>query len=119
VVRQILLETLVIGILGGALGAVLGVAVDAAVARYSPSLTASSVVLPGIGSSSLARLLGPAAATVAPSTGVNRVHLVPPLHLEVLLLGAGFAIVGGILAGAVGGSRAARLRPVEALRDLG
>jgi ABC-type antimicrobial peptide transport system permease subunit len=119
VVRQILLETLVIGILGGALGAFLGVAVDAAVARYSPSLTASSVVLPGIGSSSLARLLGPAAATVAPATGVNHVHLVPPLHLEVLLLGAGFAIVGGILAGAVGGSRAARLRPVEALRDLG
>jgi ABC-type antimicrobial peptide transport system permease subunit len=119
VVRQLLLETVVIGVLGGALGAALGVGVDAAVARFSPSLTASTIVLPGIGSSTFARLLGPAASTVTPATGVNQVHLTPPVHIEVLVLGACFAIVGGLIAGAVGGWRAARLRPVEALRDIG
>jgi ABC-type lipoprotein release transport system permease subunit len=120
VVRQLLLETVAIGALGGVLGAGLGIAVDSAVARYSPSLTASRIVLPGIGSSSLTQLLGPtAAATVTPSTGISQVHLVPPLHPEVLLLGVAFALVGGLLAGALGGWRASRLRPVEALRDLG
>jgi ABC-type antimicrobial peptide transport system permease subunit len=42
-----------------------------------------------------------------------------PLHWETLLIGLGVALVGGLLAGSVGGWRAARLAPAEALRDLG
>ena len=36
-----------------------------------------------------------------------------------LLLGMAFAVVGGLIAGAVGGWRAARLRPARALADIG
>jgi putative ABC transport system permease protein len=36
----------------------------------------------------------------------------------VLLLAVGLAILGGLLAGAIGGWRAARLRPAEALRSV-
>jgi ABC-type antimicrobial peptide transport system permease subunit len=42
-----------------------------------------------------------------------------PVTPTTLLLGIGFAIVGGILAGAIGGWRAARLAPAEALRNVG
>ena len=35
------------------------------------------------------------------------------------LIGVGFAVLGGLLAGAVGGWRAARLAPAEALRNVG
>jgi len=37
---------------------------------------------------------------------------------EALLLAVGLALLGGLLAGAVGATRAARLRPAEALRSL-
>ena len=42
-----------------------------------------------------------------------------PLHPATLLLGVVFALVGGLLAGIVGGWRAARLAPAAALRDIG
>jgi ABC-type antimicrobial peptide transport system permease subunit len=35
-----------------------------------------------------------------------------------VLLAIGLAMVGGLLAGAAGGLRAARLRPAEALRSI-
>jgi ABC-type antimicrobial peptide transport system permease subunit len=47
------------------------------------------------------------------------VALHAPLHPTTLLLGVVFALVGGVLAGLVGGWRAARLAPAVALRDLG
>jgi len=42
-----------------------------------------------------------------------------PLHPGTLLLGVVFALIGGLLAGIIGGWRAARLAPAVALRDLG
>jgi ABC-type antimicrobial peptide transport system permease subunit len=42
-----------------------------------------------------------------------------PLSPGVLLLGVAFALFGGLLAGLLGGWRAARLSPSVALRDLG
>jgi uncharacterized integral membrane protein len=36
-----------------------------------------------------------------------------------ILLAIGLAVLGGLLAGAVGGMRTARLSPAEALRNLG
>jgi ABC-type antimicrobial peptide transport system permease subunit len=42
-----------------------------------------------------------------------------PLHASTLLLGAAMALLGGLLAGAIGGWRASRLAPAVALRDLG
>ncbi|MEU4388167.1 ABC transporter permease [Promicromonospora sp. NPDC023805] len=41
-----------------------------------------------------------------------------PVSLWIVLAAVGLAVLGGLLAGVVGGQRAARLRPAEALRSL-
>jgi ABC-type antimicrobial peptide transport system permease subunit len=41
------------------------------------------------------------------------------VHLTTLLLGVAFAVIGGLIAGAIGGWRAARMAPAEALRNVG
>src|SRR5204862_97567 len=53
------------------------------------------------------------------TTKAQTVSLHAPVHPTTLLLGIGYAIVGGLLAGAIGGWRAARLAPAEALRNVG
>jgi len=47
------------------------------------------------------------------------VHLTAPIHLTTILLAFCGALVGGLIAGVIGGWRAARLAPASALRDLG
>jgi len=115
VVSQLLGETLGIGLLGGLLGMVAGAGVAAAVHAMSPSLSATSGGVPGLSGSSLSGLFGQ--ATTALHT--TRVTLSAPLHPGTLLLGVVFALIGGLLAGIIGGWRAARLAPAVALRDLG
>jgi ABC-type lipoprotein release transport system permease subunit len=55
--------------------------------------------------------LGGAAQTVT-------VQLAAPISLDLVLLAVGLALAGGLLAGALGGWRASRLRPADALRRL-
>jgi ABC-type lipoprotein release transport system permease subunit len=55
--------------------------------------------------------LGQTAQTVA-------VHLTAPVSIQLVLLAVGLALAGGVLAGALGGWRASRLRPADALRRL-
>jgi len=114
VVRQVLAETLGIGVLGGVLGIGLGIAAAAAVGAFSPTLSATTNGIPSFGSSSLAALFGQSAQA---QTSTLSLHA--PVHVMTLALGVAFAIVGGLLAGAVGGWRAARLSPAEALRNVG
>ncbi|HZN15374.1 MAG TPA: ABC transporter permease [Acidimicrobiales bacterium] len=115
VVKQLLGETMGIGVVGGVLGIVFGVALAAVVGITSPSLSATSGGVPGVGSSQLARQFG---QTVATATSTH-VKLSAPLKPSTLLLGIVFALVGGLLAGLIGSWRAARLAPSVALRDLG
>lgn len=115
VVRQVMGETLGIGLIGGVLGLGVGAAVSVAVHTMSPTLTATNPVIPGLTSSSLSGFFGQARAA---ATTVH-VQLSAPLHFNTLLVGIGFALLGGLLAGLVGGWRAARLAPAVALRDLG
>ncbi|MFE7509363.1 ABC transporter permease [Promicromonospora sp. NPDC057488] len=53
----------------------------------------------------------------AASSAVD-VALQAPVSLWIVLAAIGLAVLGGLIAGVVGGQRAARLRPVEALRSL-
>lgn len=115
VVRQLLGETMGIGLIGGVLGLGVGALVAAGVRMFSPSLSATTAGVPGVGSSSLSQFFGQA-ATAAQTTTVK---LSAPLRPSTLALGIVFALVGGLLAGLIGGWRAARLAPVVALRDLG
>ena len=115
VVRQILTETIGIGLLGGIVGIGIGILAAYAVGAFSPSLTATTNGVPNVGSSSLAQFFGNLPSSVHSTT----VALKAPIHVMTLALGVGFAVVGGILAGTVGGWRASRLSPAEALRSLG
>lgn len=109
VVRQVTGEALLQGAVGGVLGAALGVAGAAAVDAIGPTLEASveSESTGGIGS------FGQGAV----AAGSTDVVLGAPVVPELLGLAVSLALVGGLFAGAVGGLRAARLRPAEALRS--
>ena len=123
VVRQVTGESLAQSILGGVLGAALGIGGAALITAIGPELEAS--------------VAGPAAAgpTAGPgpgggpgligafgqgqvTSGTTHVALTAPVGAELVLLAIGLALAGGLLAGAVGGLRAARLRPADALRHI-
>jgi ABC-type antimicrobial peptide transport system permease subunit len=108
VVRQIAGESLAQGAAGGVLGIVLGVVAALAINTFGPTLTASAST--GGGSA----LLG--AGTVR--TATSAVTLTAPVGLAVLATGFGLALMGGLIAGAAGALRAARLRPADALRQM-
>ena len=108
VVRQVAAESLAQGVLGGIAGVALGVAVAFAVGVAGPSLTASSTTGGG-------NLLG---VEQAVRTTSDVVTLSAPIGVTLILLGFGIALLGGLLAGAAGALRAARLRPADALRTV-
>jgi ABC-type lipoprotein release transport system permease subunit len=114
VVRQVLGETLGIGLLGGVVGVAVGVGVCALIGAVGPALTSTSSGT-AVGASSVGSLFHQ--ATTASSS--TKIHLDAPLDLAAVLLGLAAAVVGGLLAGLMGGWRAARLAPASALRDLG
>jgi len=116
VVRQLLGETVGIGVLGAAVGVGIGALIAVAVQQWSPALTATRPVVPGQGTSTLSRFLDLSGNNAG---GTVHIPLTVPLHVSTLLLGAAMALLGGVLAGAVGGWRASRLAPAVALRDLG
>jgi len=108
VVRQIAGESLAQGAAGGVLGIVLGVLAALAINAFGPTLTASAST--GGGSS----LLGAGAVRTATSA----VSLSAPVGITVLAIGFALALLGGLIAGAAGALRAARLRPADALRQM-
>ena len=108
VVRQVIGESLAQGIAGGLLGVGLGVVAALVIDEAGPSLTASSTT------GSANDLFGSAAVRTAKQT----ISLHAPLTAALLVLGLLLAVAGGLIAGAAGGLRAARLRPAEALRRV-
>jgi putative ABC transport system permease protein len=112
VVRQVMGESLATGIIGGVAGLALGFAAVAVIDAVAPSLTASSG-LPGSGS---AGAFAPAARRLAAGAGNTvTVHLTPTLTVSAIGLAVLLALAGGLLAGSLGGWRAARMRPAAAM----
>ncbi len=111
VVRQVTGESLATGVIGGLVGAGLGVAAAAVVTALGPTLTASVEGADG----GAADAFGFGAGAVG---GAEEITLGAPVDLPLVLLAIGLAIGGGLVAGFVGGLRAARLRPADALRSL-
>jgi ABC-type antimicrobial peptide transport system permease subunit len=105
VVRQIAGESLAQGVLGVGLGVLAALAIDA----FGPSLDATSTT----GSSNLLGLGVSTARTATRSVSLNA-----PIGLPILLIGFSLAVLGGLIAGAAGALRAARLRPADALRQV-
>ena len=113
VVGQIITENLGIGLLGGVLGIGVGYAVAAAVGAFSPELTATTGAVTA--TSSVSQLFNQAGS----KTVDHLVSLSAPISLATIALGIACALLGGLIAGGLGGWRAARLSPSVALRDLG
>ena len=114
VVRQIIAETLGIGVVGGVLGIALGSVICLIIGAVGPGLSVTSTGL-AVGASKVSGLLGQTtSATVA-----RTVHLTAPIHPLTIVIAFAGALLGGLVAGAAGGWRAARLSPASALRDLG
>jgi ABC-type antimicrobial peptide transport system permease subunit len=109
VVRQVSGESVVQGALGGLLGAAIGIAGAAIIDAVGPTLEASVEEQRSAG-------FGPFGQGNV-SAGSTDVVLGAPVDPGLLLLAIGLAIAGGLLAGAAGGLRAARLRPAQALRS--
>jgi ABC-type antimicrobial peptide transport system permease subunit len=110
VVRQVTGESLVQGLLGGALGVVIGIAGAYLVGALAPSLEATVAAgEPG------APRFGPFGQGVVeqPST---EVALDAPISIGLIVAAVALALLGGLVAGIVGSLRAARLRPADALR---
>jgi ABC-type antimicrobial peptide transport system permease subunit len=114
VVRQIMAETLGIGIIGGVLGVVLGIVICTAIGAIGPGLSVTTTGL-AVGASSLSNLVHQS-TTGSVSTVV---HLTAPVSASTVVIAFAGAVLGGVIAGLIGGWRAARLAPAAALRDLG
>ncbi len=123
IVRQVAGESLVQGLIGGAAGLVLGLVGILVVNLVQPTISGAAAggaapggtagagqggAFPGAGGGEGLRGLGQAAEAVV---------LHAPLSVGILIAAVGLAILGGLVAGAIGGWRAARLSPAEALRS--
>ncbi|MDR2320403.1 MAG: ABC transporter permease [Microbacterium sp.] len=133
IVRQVAGESLVQGLIGGAAGLALGLVGILVVNLVQPTISGASA-------SGFARGGGAGGAGGAGSAGAGgaggafqggggggafrglgesaqAVVLHAPLSVTILIAAVGLAILGGLVAGAIGGWRAARLSPAEALRS--
>ena len=116
IVRQVAGESLVQGLIGGAAGIAIGLLGILVVNLVAPTLTAGTtrVAAAGAGGPDGGRGFGGAAQAAATSDIV----LTAPVTVSVILIAVGLSVLGGLLAGAIGGWRASRLRPAEALRSI-
>ncbi|HEY2688857.1 MAG TPA: ABC transporter permease [Streptosporangiaceae bacterium] len=144
VIGQVMGESLTLGIIGGAVGIGLGYLGSVIVARVAPPLTATVGLTTGTATPGGARAFGgfgggeggsagggggfggaggggagggfggrgfrPAAA-VHPTS----VHLAAPVTVNIIIIAVVLAVAGGLIAGMLGGWRAARMRPAAAM----
>jgi ABC-type antimicrobial peptide transport system permease subunit len=111
VVRQVTGESLFQGLLGGVFGIVLGLGGATLVTLFSPTLKAT------VGSTARAAF-GPFGQGAVTNSGSQAVSLTAHVSPGVIVLAVVLATAGGLVSGAVGGFRAARLRPADAFRHI-
>jgi putative ABC transport system permease protein len=143
IVFQVMGESIAIGIVGGAIGVGLGFAGAALVDKFSSPLTASLASnTTGTATPGGARNFGGggfggggfptsgggttggnpfrgAFSNAARATSSVTEHLHAPVTIGAVAAAVVLAILGGLIAGAFGGWRAARLRPAAALSKVG
>ena len=125
IVGQVAGESVVQGLIGGAFGIILGIVGVIIINVIAPTLsgTASSRGLAAAAGAMRASGGGGGGAgfgggSRALSQATSVVTLNAPLTMSIILIAVGLAVVGGLLAGAIGGWRASRLSPAEALRSV-
>ena len=135
VISQVMGESLTMGIIGGVVGIGLGFLGTEIVAKTTKPLSASLGQTTGSATPGGARTFGGGGfAGGAPGGGgggfagaadrfrgaaaaarTTTVHLAPAISVNVIILAVVLAVAGGLIAGILGGWRAARLRPAAAL----
>ncbi|MHC9043822.1 ABC transporter permease [Microbacterium saperdae] len=120
VVRQVAGESMVQGLIGGAVGLVLGIAGIVAINIIRPTVaaTTASAGQGGPGGMGGGPTGGGAGGPMFQATQAADIVLQAPFTPWVLVAAVGLAVLGGLIAGAFGGWRAARLSPAEALRSV-
>ena len=113
VVRQVTGEALLQGLFGGILGAILGIAGALLIGALGLTLKATVAQASNGGGFGLGRLGQDAVAS-----GSTVLKLTAPVSIGLILVAVALAIAGGLVSGAVGGLRAARLRPADSLRHI-
>ncbi|MFF6986262.1 FtsX-like permease family protein [Streptomyces sp. NPDC010273] len=117
VTRQVVGESMVNGLIGGALGIALGLVAAHTVTAISPKLTAQLGSTGGGGTGG-----GPGGGQGGPgrqaASTTLKIALNAPVSLTTIALAVGLAVTGGLIAGAMGGWRASRMRPADALRSV-
>jgi putative ABC transport system permease protein len=121
VVRQVAGESLVQGLIGGAAGLILGLGGILLVNVISPTISvtasASGENGPGAGRGPGSGGFGGGGFGQAAAQATDIV-LHAPVTPVIVIAAVGIAVLGGVLAGAFGGWRAARLSPAAALRSV-
>jgi putative ABC transport system permease protein len=119
IVAQVLGESVAMGVAGAAAGVGLGFAGVAILARVAPKVSAMVPGSTGAFSQAAGQAAGPGGPTgeLDPATAphVVTIPLHPSVTVDVLVLAVILAVGGGLLAGAFGAWRIARLRPAPAL----
>jgi ABC-type antimicrobial peptide transport system permease subunit len=117
IVGQVLGESVVVGIVGAILGVVLGVLGAKLIAAFSPALEATmgnAIQMPQGGPPGMQR----AADAMSGAAQTVTVNLTAPVSAELVGMAVILALAGALIAGGLGGWRAARLRPADALRRV-
>lgn len=126
IVGQVAGESLVQGLIGGVVGIAVGLVGILVINLVAPTLTAGTAVAAATGPGGAG---GPGGSggtgggggfgQAAQAAATSDITLTAPVTVSVILIAVGLAVLGGLLAGAIGGWRASRLRPAEALRSVG
>ncbi|MCX6806767.1 MAG: FtsX-like permease family protein [Candidatus Berkelbacteria bacterium] len=112
IIRQILMENVLIGIFGAILGVGLGLAGIYVLNHFNISLSAN-IASTNTGEGFMRRFMGGGSSDVKANVDLKITY-----NYIVLTLGAGIALIGSILAGGLAAFKSSRMRAQEALRNL-
>jgi ABC-type lipoprotein release transport system permease subunit len=131
VIGQVMGESITLGIIGGVVGVGLGFICAEIVEKVAKPLTASVGPVTGSATPGGARAFGGGGfgggggfpgggggggfRGAAAAARTTTVHLSAPVTIDIIILAVVLAVAGGLIAGMLGGWRAARLRPAAAL----
>ncbi|MFG2374361.1 ABC transporter permease [Streptomyces sp. NPDC048504] len=118
VTRQVVGESMVNGLIGGGLGIALGLLAAYTVTAISPKLTAQLGSTGGGGGQGGGPGGGQGGPGQQATSNTLEIALNAPVSLTTIALAVGLAVTGGLIAGAMGGWRASRMRPADALRSV-
>lgn len=113
IIGQVLGESFILGVLGGAVGVGIGFAGAAVIDKIAPRLTGTVAIPTG---QHLVQA-GPNGTQVSNPTVTHTVPVVMSASVtaDAVLLAVVLAVIGGVLAGSIGSWRIAQLRPAEAI----